>query len=215
MGKNAFINALFRLLGKSKNRPARIADEQPLPQQEDVLGSLTFRQALPADIPALARLHVTAWNDTYPEVQHKPTVELREYQWLEAFKTVDDSNWCCYLIEDDQDELIGFVQGNRYKGELPGFEGQLNKIYLLQQYQRMGLGRKLVGYLARGLLSRGMYSMLLFAESNNPACRFYEVLGGEKLLGEDGQFHGTYGWRDLEKLSAECPISGTVLLSAR
>ena len=50
----------------------------------DPVTALTIREATAADIPALARLHVTTWNDTYPGVRSPPTYELRERQWREA-----------------------------------------------------------------------------------------------------------------------------------
>jgi len=48
--------------------------------------------------------------------------------------------------------------------------------------------------------------MVLFAEPDNPSCRFYEALGGERLLDAKGELHGAYGWRDLQSLAAICPV---------
>jgi hypothetical protein len=46
--------------------------------------------------------------------------------------------------------------------------------------------------------------MALFTETDNePACNFYEQLGGERQLDEQGQFGGMYGWADLRKLKDE------------
>jgi hypothetical protein len=45
--------------------------------------------------------------------------------------------------------------------------------------------------------------MALFTEvDNEPACNFYEQLGGERQLDERGEFGGMYGWRDLRDLQA-------------
>ena len=83
--------------------------------------------------------------------------------------------------------------------------GELNKIYLLREYQRVGLGRRLIGHVARRFLMQGIESMLLFGEARNPSNGFYEALGAERLFSDSGEFHGGYGWRDLRTLVARCP----------
>jgi len=163
-----------------------------------------FREVRPDDLPALAALHVRAWNETYPHVKNPPTYELRERQWREQF-AVTDGSWFCFVVENSTGELIGFAKGKDYcESELPEFSGELNKIYLLREHQRKGLGRKLMGHVVRRFLARSISTMVLFAEPQNPSCRFFETLGGERLLGVDGQFHGGYGWRDLRKLATLC-----------
>jgi hypothetical protein len=69
--------------------------------------------------------------------------------------------------------------------------------YLLREYQRQGLGRRLIGHMARQFVGRGILSMVLFADAQNPSCRFYEAMGEERLLDEAGNFHGAYGWIEL------------------
>lgn len=168
--------------------------------------SLLIREATAADLPALVDLHVKTWNATYPEVQKKPTHEIRERQWREAFE-VTDGSWFCFVVEGPDGELVGFIKGKRYRDrDLPDFAGELNKIYLLREYHRQGWGRRLVGHVVRRFLRQGIHSMLLFADAENPSCRFYEVLGAERLLDQAGKFHGGYGWRDLEALASRCPI---------
>jgi ribosomal protein S18 acetylase RimI-like enzyme len=167
---------------------------------------LPIREVTPADIPALVDLHVTTWNATYPDVEKKPTHEIRERQWRQAFEATDGS-WFCFVVEGPGGELVGFAKGKAYDHrDLPDYAGELNKIYLLREYHRQGLGRRLVGLVARRFLSRGITSMLLFADAENPSCRFYEALGAERLYDASGDFHGGYGWRDLRSLAAVCPV---------
>jgi hypothetical protein len=44
--------------------------------------------------------------------------------------------------------------------------------------------------------------MRLFGEATNPSTGFYERFGAERLYSESGEFHGGYGWRDLNALVA-------------
>jgi ribosomal protein S18 acetylase RimI-like enzyme len=163
-----------------------------------------IREATAADIPALAELHVKTWNATYPDVVKKPTYEIRERQWREAFQVTDGSVFS-FVVEDDKGQLVGFAKGT--PGDHPVFSGQLSKIYLLREYQRQGLGRRLVGHVVRRFLSQGISSMWVCADRDNPSCRFYEVLGAERLREANGEpSWGNYGWRDLQSLAAICPI---------
>jgi hypothetical protein len=53
------------------------------------------------------------------------------------------------------------------------------------------------------LLAHGLTSMMLFTEADNePACNFYDGLGGERQVDDKGEFGGMYGWPDLRQLQA-------------
>ena len=172
----------------------------------ETLDALVIREATREDIPALAALHVKTWSDTYPLTLRPPTFEIRERQWREQFEKTDGT-WFCFVVENRNRELIGFAKGRNYQSDdLPGYQGELNKIYLLREYQRLGVGRRLVGHVARRFLREGISTMVLFGIAENPSCAFHEALGGEKLYAANGEFHGGYGWNDLRKLAALCPI---------
>jgi len=163
-----------------------------------------LRDAREADITALAQLHVQTYNETHRGGRPGgPSFELRAQQWRDAFERQDGS-WFCYVIEDDRGELVGFAKGTPHNGGVPGYAGELNKIYLLRRVQRQGLGRQLLGAVARRFLERGVTSMLLFGEATNPSNGFYEVFNAERLYSDTGEFHGGYGWRNLRVLVERC-----------
>ena len=99
---------------------------------------------------------------------------------------------------------MGFAKGTRHDGGVPGYAGELNKVYVLRRYHRQGLGRRLVCQVRRMFLARGVTSMLLFGDARSPSNGFYEVLGAERIYSPSGEFHGGYGWRDLSSLTAKC-----------
>jgi len=167
--------------------------------------SFIIREALPADVPALAALHVKTFHETHGNYPNSPTYAIREYQWRQAFE--GPNNWFCFVIENENPELIGFTKGIPYNhNDLPDFSGELNKIYLLRAYQKLGLGRRLLGHVSRRFLSQGISSMLLFGDAKNLSNGFYEALGAEKLFTKTGEFHGGYGWRNLQVLADICSI---------
>lgn len=163
--------------------------------------SIVLREATAVDVPALARLHVRAFDETHGP---GPTLALRRRQWESAFSALDGS-WFCVVLEDESGELVGFAKGQPYDEPEPaGFRGELNKIYLRRAHHRRGLGRRLLCAAARRFLERGIRSILLFGDARSPSNGFYEAMGAEKLLAPNGDFHGGYGWRNLEALVRGC-----------
>jgi GNAT superfamily N-acetyltransferase len=157
-----------------------------------------IREASAADIPAVTRLHVTTWNATYAPLLIKgPSYDVRERQWREAFAR-NEAGWFCFVVERPDGELVAFAQGNR--SDHPEFGGQLNKIYVLRDYQRMGIGRRLLGHVARRFRKLGINAMWLFGDARNPSSRVWSALGATKTDSDPGT--GNYGWRDLAKLAA-------------
>ena len=97
-------------------------------------------------------------------------------------------------------QLVGFAKGELHDGGVPGFQGELDKIYVRRAWHRVGIGRALVEQVARRFLARDVGSMLLFGDARSPSNGFYERLGAERLFSPKGEFHGGYGWRDLRRV---------------
>jgi len=182
-------------------RPSRGANRKSLRRRGENAAAFIIREVVEADVPALAALHVKAWSQTYWMALRHPTLKIREWQWRELFKNKDGS-WFCFVIENGKNELIGFAMGKKYShSDLPDFSGELSKIYILREYQGVGLGKRLIGYVARKFISIGIHNMVLFGIAENPSGGFHEAMGGEKLFAQNGEFHGGYCWRDLQQLA--------------
>ena len=153
--------------------------------------TVSIRRAVSTDINKLAKLHVTTWNATYPDELHKPTYEIREYQWAQAF--ADESNWFCFVASNPNDELIGFAKG---KIETDG-SGNLNKLYLSTDYHGQGIGRRLLTTVAEKFRSLGITRMWVVAETTNPTCAFYARMGGVRKVNNDPGV-SVFVWRDLD-----------------
>jgi GNAT superfamily N-acetyltransferase len=167
-----------------------------------------IREVVPSDLMELAQLHVTTWNETYPDVVSPPTFQIRERQWREAFEKTDGS-WFCFVVIAPNGQLIGFAKGVVLGPENHSeYGGELSKIYLLRSYHGLGLGRQLLGQVARRFLELGVDSMYVLAVADNPTCGFYEKMGASNLRGSDGSIEpGNYGWIDLTQLVSNCQVA--------
>ena len=187
--------AAVRRWVSARSRPKGEQNARALRERGESLESIVFRDAVAADIPALAELHVTTWNATY-DTTRGPTIATRSGQWNQVFAAQNRRDFVL-VLEDRNGRLIGFTWGKPYAGE---FEGELSKIYLRWEYHGLGLGRRMMSETARRFLERGMHSFILFAEISNPTLGFYDRMGGERLLDDRGRFNGGYGWRDVTTL---------------
>ena len=167
------------------------------------IGDLVLREATIADVRPLAELHVRTFNETHVgPFGSGPSYSTREWQWREKLSETDATHFVL-VLETAAKQLVGFIWCHPTTDDLK-WGARLNKIYLLREYQRSGLGKRMVAAAVDRLLEHGLTSMALFTEADNePACNFYDQLGGERQLNERGDFGGMYGWTDLRKLKAE------------
>lgn len=190
----------FRRRLYARTRPTGRDNARKLRERGESLDAIVFRDAVAADIPALADLHVTTWNATY-NTTRGPTAAIRAWQWNQVFANEQRRDFVL-VLEDRNGRLIGFTWGKPHEGE---FEGELSKIYLRWEYHGLGLGRRMLAETAQRFLDRGIRSFILFAERSNPTLGFYDRMGGERLVDDRGRFGGGFGWRDLTKL-VEIPV---------
>ena len=197
----SFINSIQRFLNGLK-RPSKKTNLRKLQERSESLDSFIFRDATRDDIPELGKLHAITWAQTYNT--ENPNIQLRQYQWKKAFTEENDGSWFCILVVNKGNELVGFAKGKINKDKNSRImQGDLNKIYLLSDYQRMGLGTKLFALVVKRFLSLGVTNMTLFGIPQNPSCYFHEAMGGERLYNKKGEFDGGYHWTDLKKTANE------------
>src|SRR5687767_7368194 len=95
-----------------------------------------IREARADDLSALAALHVETFKETHGPIG-APSYALRESQWRAAFEQRGD--WFCFVAVGPDGQLVGFAKGTLHDGGVPGFQGELNKIYVLRQWHRRGI----------------------------------------------------------------------------
>lgn len=175
--------------------------------------NILIRLAAPTDASAIAAVHVASWRTTYPGIIAQASIDRlnvaertvalgralrREVQFIpEMFVAIQSG------------EIIGFVSGGAIREPVAAFDAELYGIYLLQSAQRAGVGRALMGTLVQRLVELGYHSMIVRVLVDNPACRFYERMGGVVVARGvhtvDGQPYAdcTYGYGDLGTLLRE------------
>lgn len=166
---------------------------------------MLIRKATEKDAVDIARVHVESWRTTYkgivPDLYlNNLSAEEREQNWLNGIKENG-----VYIAEDESAEIVGFATGGKERtGKYQAYDGELYAIYLLKTAQGKGLGRKLFEVIVDDLKKKGFNSMLIWALVENPACHFYEKLGGERIDTAEIEIGGkrlgevAFGWQGFD-----------------
>ena len=169
--------------------------------------NIHIREAGLEDASSIARVRVASWQSTYHGIipqNYLDSLSTAEYlgHWQGILAANGRQGYTC-VAENEAGEIIGFALGGGERSLDPKFEGELYALYIMETYQRRGIGRNLVFTIAGYLVHEGINSMLAWVLSDNPACAFYEALGGEPVYEKPMMISGkelkqiAYGWSNL------------------
>ena len=121
------------------------------------------------------------------------------------------ANSASVFVATHGDEVAGFAAGSMLAEPRFGLDAELTAVYLRPEFQRVGIGRRLIAAVVDAQRAHGATGMIVWViAGNKPARTFYESLGAELLVEQAFQWDGMdlvevgYGWRDLAALAAAC-----------
>lgn len=169
---------------------------------------MIIRLAKESDAAGIAKVHVDSWRTTYKGIV--PDAYLFETLTYETRM----KNWQgnlgrghVFVAEDEEQGIVGFANGGKERsGRYPKYDGELYAIYILKEFQKKEIGRKLMAHVVDYLVNNGFHSMLVWVLEENPSRTFYEKTGGKCVDVETIQIGGrnlqelAYGWENLQEL---------------
>lgn len=178
------------------------------------MSAIELRRATAADAPAIARVRIDSWRTTYRGIIPDAYLDRME---LDASTAIWDRvltagpNTTSVFVAERAGEIVGFACGAMLAEAKYGIDAELVAIYLRREFQRVGLGRQLMGAVVDAQVAHRATGILTWVIAGNKAARrFYERLGGELLVEQPFQWDGMdlievgYGWRDLSALAEAC-----------
>jgi GNAT superfamily N-acetyltransferase len=172
--------------------------------------SIPIRPALESDAPGIAHVHVASWRSTYAGLMPADflanlSLESRENQWRSYIANPNRKSEF-FVAEDMDGQIIGFACGGPEREGHPIYKGELYAIYLLAEHQGKGIGRALMQAVVQFLLTQDLTTMLVWVLAGNPACGFYEAMGGVHVGSKPLEIGGetleelAYGWADIRPI---------------
>lgn len=179
---------------------------------------MNIRDAVPEDAAAIARVHLASWKTTYPGIIAQEYIDgLRVEDGAARWQArLTEKTAIILVAEDDAEDqagVFGFAAGGGIMHPVDGYEGELTAIYLLASHQRKGAGAALTRRMASELRRQGFKNMVVWVLRENPACGFYERMGGVQVAEQPIEIGGqtlseiAFGWPDIRVLSAEAALS--------
>nr|WP_174616522.1 GNAT family N-acetyltransferase [Virgibacillus ihumii] len=165
---------------------------------------MKIRTATVNDAAQIAKVHVDSWRTTYKGIVPDSFLDGMSYEERTKRWQKNSVGQNVFVAETNDGEIVGFANGGRERqGKFEGYEGELYAIYILQEYQGKGLGKRLIEAVVDSLLKAGFNSMLIWVLKDNPATYFYKSIGGKRIGTDELEIHGVtlteiaYGWKDL------------------
>ncbi len=141
--------------------------------------SIDIRDAQPVDAEAIAAVHLHSWRGAYSGIiPHKALSAMigrRDHKWwASAIRRV-----ATVLVVEMGGEVVGYATLGRNRArELPQ-QGEIYELYILPEYQGVGLGTRLFQAARRKLGEHGLKGLVIWSlEDNIGAMSFYEGVGG-------------------------------------
>jgi ribosomal protein S18 acetylase RimI-like enzyme len=164
---------------------------------------IAIRRARPADADAIGEAHVAVWRSTYAGILPEDylasmSASRQAAQWrrLLAFPAAGHAVFVAVATGPDSPDLdsgaprvVGFASGGRARSGVRE-AGEIETLYLLEDWRERGVGRRLMRALAAHLNAIGCRSVMLWVLKDNPSRWFYQHLGGRPVAEQIIRFAG-------------------------
>ena len=181
---------------------------------------IAIRRARPADAREIGRVHVAAWRSAYPGILPDSFLaRLSEPRQAAHYDGAIRAGVGVHVATASGLDLgpaggpariVGFVTGGpaRASSEATRLaEGEIETLYVLDDWRDQGLGRRLMRAAAAHLAGIGCGSAFVWVLRDNPNRWFYERLGGKVVaesiihVGGAAVVQTAYVWAPIEKLA--------------
>lgn len=169
------------------------------------------RKAVYSDAETIAAIHVNTWKSTYTNLLAERDLTNMTYGnhralW-ETVLRMQKKEQCTFVIQNEE-KMVGFISGGPERTKRFGYDSEIYTIYILEEFQKKGLGAKLLQVFVAEMKTLGCKSVLVWVLKENPSSRFYEryhaqPVGEEATTIGEGSYQETaYGWDNIDNLMA-------------
>ena len=188
---------------------------------------IAVRRARPSDAAAIGAVHVAAWRSAYPGIlpddylaqMSAPRQAAHYDRAIRAGQRAEAATVCVHVATISGADLgprggpariVGFVTAapGRMSGRGQAFgDGEIETLYVLDDWRERGLGRRLIRAAALQLREQGCRSVFLWVLRENPSRWFYARLGGRAAaegvvqVGGASVVQTAYVWDPIDRLA--------------
>ncbi len=137
-----------------------------------IVAQWIIRAAERRDIDQLARVHVDSWLTTYRGIVPDSYLDnMKLGSRIELWtRVLDPSNeTTTFVLDNPAGEVAGFINGGICRDQELDIEAEVYSLYMLQEAQGKGHGRRLMERMIVHFREQGYDSMLVWVLEDNPA----------------------------------------------
>ncbi|MGI4798077.1 MAG: GNAT family N-acetyltransferase [Janthinobacterium lividum] len=152
---------------------------------------VTVSRAKLDDAAGIAAVHVAVWRNAYAGIL--PDNSLARLSVPAITAAYERHVWSGrgLLVARTASRVIGFASMSCSLPDAPA-EGEVETLYVLDDWREQGIGRMLLAAAAADLQSDGCRSLFLWVLADNPSRWFYEHVGGRATLRSTTRVGGVY-----------------------
>jgi GNAT superfamily N-acetyltransferase len=171
---------------------------------------IALRRARLADAPGIAAVHVATWRSAYADILPEAYLAgLSISRLARQYEHLIRLGFGVYVAASynapGEPPVLGFATAGRGRDPRLG-EGEVEMLYVLDDYRDRGLGGQLLRASAKYLAQMGCRSAYAWVLRDNPSRYFYQRLGGKCIAAGTTQVAGedipqtAYAWDPLTTL---------------
>ena len=175
---------------------------------------IAIRRARLADAPGIAAVHVATWRSAYADILPEEvltrlsTTRLAHY-YEHSIRLGLAMHVAATYGRNGEPPVLGFCSASRSRESKQGpvlGDGEIETLYMLDDYQNRGLGGQLLRTSAKHLWQIGCRSVYCWVLRENPARYFYQRLGGKCIaegttnVGGETFAQTAFAWDPIETL---------------
>lgn len=135
------------------------------------------------DAKEIAYVGVKSWYDFYQNIMPydylKNRMDNLDIEEVKTKEFLENSNQYTKIVCEIDNKVVGFCyymdsDNDKYKNH-----GYLQSLYLLKEYQGLGIGKQLFQKAVEGLIDKGYNKMYLECAVGNDVINFYKKYGGK------------------------------------
>ena len=169
---------------------------------------ITVRKTTLDDVRETTKVHIATWQSAYKGIipqgfldKMSDDYEMRVERWA---KTLSEGHAEYSLVAEVDGRIVGILHGGNSRHSEYPHDKEVYAIYVLDEYQGRGVGKKLIQTIAKTFVEEESKGMVIWVLEENKSKKFYEAIGGKHIGNKTIEIAGKkldergYGWMPLD-----------------
>lgn len=168
---------------------------------------MKIRTGKAGDEKSIAQVIINTWKDSYKGIISQSFLDSLTTEKHEALfeQQLTQNTHIIHVLETEGNRIVGMISGGR---DTSGkYDCEIVAIYIENEYQKCGFGRRLFLENIRQYKHQGYKTMIIWTFETNKDRQFYERMGGIATenqtynIGDEELLLVGFVWEDINKIS--------------